>query len=97
MNEGDEKMTNKEIKKLCEEKQIFHGCENYPNYKFKILQTEKVIRIYWEYLDGAYWILEKESLLVLNENREVMNDYLDYNSTIENTISSIIYYMVIIY
>lgn len=90
-------MTNIEIKKLCEEKQKFHGCKNYPNYKFKITQNEKWINIYWEYLDGAYWRLSKDTLLVIDENGQFMNDYFDYNTTIENTLSSIIYHMVTMY
>lgn len=87
-------MTNKEIKKLCEEKQVFQGGKNYPTYKFKVTQTAKTISIYWEYLDGKCWTIDTKTLLVRDEHGEMMNEYFDYNDTLENTINSIIYYMV---
>lgn len=87
-------MTNKEIKKLCENAQIFQGGVNYPKYKFKITQNKEVVKIYWEYLDGKCWILRSDSLMVFNEHNEFMNEYFDYNDTLENTINSILYYMV---
>ena len=87
-------MTNKEIKDLCLRFQKEQGGNDYPDYKFKVTQTKTIIKIYWEYLDGEYWELYKNSLMVANEYGELMNDYFDYNDTLENTLQSILHYMV---
>ena len=87
-------MTNKEIKEICIEEQTKQGCENYPKYKFRIIQTATKVKVYWEYLDGKCWTIDKRDLIVKNEHNEFMNDYFDYNRTLEETIKSCVYYMV---
>ena len=87
-------MTNKEIKQICIEEQEKQGGDNYPKWKFSIKQTKKKVRIYWEYLDGECWTINKEYLIVRNEHGEVMNEYFDFDSTLEEVIKSSIYYMV---
>ena len=87
-------MTNKEIKKMCIAEQKRVGGENYPNWKFRITQTEEVIKIYWEYLNGGHWEIGKEHLFAFNEWEEFMNYHFDYYSTLEETIKSCVYYMV---
>ena len=87
-------MTDQEIKKLCEEEQKRQGGKNYPNYDFKIEQTNAKIKIYWEYLDGACWTINKGMLMVINEHGEIMNKYFEYDNTVEELIKSSISYMV---
>ena len=87
-------MTNKEIKEICIKEQEKQGGDNYPKYKFKIVQTTKRVRIYWEYLDGKCWTIDKKDFYVINEHHEFMNEAFDFDDTLEETIKSCIYYMV---
>lgn len=87
-------MTNREIKTICIETQTNQTNENYPAYKFKVTQNKSTINIFWEYLDGECWTIEKETLLVNNEHGEFMNESFDYNETLEEVIKGSVYYMV---
>ena len=87
-------LTNMEIKKICMDAQLNHGGDNYPVYKFKVTQTAKKINIYWEYLDGQKWTINKENLIVHNEHDDFMNEYFDFNETLEDVIFCSVYYMV---
>ena len=87
-------MTNKEIKKMCEAEQLKQGGPNYPKYKFKITQNKTSVKIYWEYLDGECWKIDKATLLVADEHGNLIILYFDFDSTLEEVIKSSVYYMV---
>ena len=84
-------MTNKEIKELCLEQQAKRGNE-YPDWKFKVTQTDKEIKISWEYLDTT-WKINKEHGYVTDEHDQFIMDELEDTTSLTNTINSIVYYM----
>lgn len=89
-------MTNKEIKKICEEMQAKH-CK--VDWKFRITQNKEVVKINWEYIDDELntpWIIKQtENMnIVFNEHNEFMNEELEDTSSLIQTIKSIVYYMV---
>lgn len=88
------KMTNKEIKDQLKINQLQLGGSDYPKYDFKVIQDDNVIKIYWEYLDGGFWIVDKGTLVVRNEHNEFMNHNLEFNSTLKDTLRSIVYFMI---
>ena len=87
-------MKNNEIKEMCMIQQSKRG-ESYPKYKFSIKQTKRMIKIYWEYLDGSCWTIENYEgfYIVRNEHGEIMNDELEDTTTLEDAIKSSVYYM----
>lgn len=87
-------LTNKEIKEICINEQKRQTLENYPDYKFKITQTKKEVRIYWEYLDGEYWTINKKLLIAKNEHNEIKNEYFDFDNSLIDVVKSCVYYMV---
>lgn len=87
-------MTNREIRQLCEATQLKQGGEDYPKYRFKIENTEHHILIYWEYLDGKCWAIDKDTLETKDEHNQLMNESFDYNRTLEDTITSAVHYMI---
>lgn len=87
-------MTNKEIKEICISSQKRHGGSDYPNYKFKVTQTVKETKIFWEYLDGECWTIVHDGFLIYDEHKTLMNEQLEFTNSIPETINSIVYYMV---
>ena len=87
-------MTNKEIKKMCIKQQLKQGGKDYPKWKFKVTQNKEIIKIYWEYLDGKYWIINNNTLMVFDEHKHFMNESLEYDGSLPDIIESMVYYMV---
>lgn len=86
-------MTNKEIKNICKEMQAKH-CS--VDWKFRITQTKTTVNIHWEYIDSGLetpWRIDIESLTVYNEHNFLMNEELESDLTLAETVKSIVYYM----
>jgi len=89
-------MTNSEIKKICKDMQSKH-CK--VDWNFKITQTDRKIKIYWEYLDGEFWTIRilgdlQIDFSVYDEHGDFMNIYLEDCTSLKDVIQSIVYYMV---
>lgn len=99
------KLTNKEIAKICEEMNNKHT-EGY--YKFKATQTKNTIKIHWGYLKeiskkdyftitkkSIDWMDIKENFIVVEDEQGYMiNQDLESDIDIINTIKSTVYYMI---
>lgn len=88
------KLTNREIIEICKDEQERQTHDDYPGYKFSVKQTPRAIKIYWEYLEGGCWTINKDSCMVRDEHGELMNNHLEFDQTIGETIRSCVYYMV---
>ncbi len=86
-------MTNQELINLLEEEQKRITSKNYPNWKYKVRQTKKEIIITWEYLDVKY-VVDKRNLIVRNPYNEIINNSFDFNNTLEDTLKSLVHYLV---
>ena len=84
-------MTNMELITFCQQKQKLYGGAEYPNYQLKITQSKKFIFVYWEYLDGECWRIDKNTLQAFDEHD---NEYYYFDNELLPLISSLVCYMI---
>lgn len=85
------KLTNKDMIEILKKMQAKHIDID---WGFEVGQTDDKIYIMWGYLEGEYWVIDKHSGLVKDEHNELRNRELENTNNIEETLRSIIYYMV---
>jgi len=96
--EGGKKMikTNQEIRESLKQLQKSHGRIGYPNYHFSVTQTQKTIKITWGYLDCQFEINKEnfETFELYGGTKVYLNGYFDYEDTLTDILSSLVYYIV---